>query len=198
MGEWRYSFTLSLTSALEWWSGVEVSGQLHTLRYRPILRLSRELCIYVCKRVYPKVSGLSHNEINNNKNTRWEATQRVMAAKLTRLTHKIAIQLHLVAESCTICSSRSRWQVRKLFGYTAICVYEEIPLAPETQVSLLPFMHVEQSADVAWSTNEHLLKGMWKTTNTSRIVDYRDLNQVPFETRQIFGAGVAQSVYRLC
>jgi hypothetical protein len=36
-----------------------------------------------------------------------------MAAKLTRLTHKIAIKLHLVAESCTICSSRSRWPVRK-------------------------------------------------------------------------------------
>jgi hypothetical protein len=34
--------------------------------------------------------------------TRSEATQRVMAAKLTRLTHKIAIQLHLVAESCII------------------------------------------------------------------------------------------------
>jgi hypothetical protein len=47
-------------------------------------------------------------------NTRWEAKQRVIAAKLTRLTHKIAIQLHLVAESCTICSSRSRWPVRKL------------------------------------------------------------------------------------
>jgi hypothetical protein len=47
-------------------------------------------------------------------NTRWEATQRVMASKLTRLTHKIAIQLHLVAESCTICSSRSRRPVRKL------------------------------------------------------------------------------------
>jgi hypothetical protein len=47
-------------------------------------------------------------------NTRWEATQRVMAAKLTRLTHKIAIQLHLVAESCTIYSSRSRRSVRKL------------------------------------------------------------------------------------
>jgi hypothetical protein len=27
-----------------------------------------------------------------------------MAAKLTRLTHKIDIQLYLVAESCTICS----------------------------------------------------------------------------------------------
>jgi len=38
-----------------------------------------------------------------------------MAAKLTRLTHKIAIQLHLVAESCTICSSCSRRPVRKLF-----------------------------------------------------------------------------------
>jgi hypothetical protein len=37
-----------------------------------------------------------------------------MAAKLTRLTHKIAIQLHVVAESCTICSSRSRRRVRKL------------------------------------------------------------------------------------
>jgi hypothetical protein len=37
-----------------------------------------------------------------------------MAAKLTRLTNKIAIQLHLVAESCTICSSRFRRPVRKL------------------------------------------------------------------------------------
>jgi hypothetical protein len=35
-------------------------------------------------------------------------------AKLTRLTHKIAIQLHLVAESCSICTSRSRRPVRKL------------------------------------------------------------------------------------
>jgi hypothetical protein len=45
-------------------------------------------------------------------NTRWDATQRVMAAKLTRLTHKIAIELHLVAESWTICSSYSRRPVR--------------------------------------------------------------------------------------
>jgi hypothetical protein len=43
-----------------------------------------------------------------------EATQRVMAAKLTRLSHEILIQLHLVAEGCTICSSRSRRPVRKL------------------------------------------------------------------------------------
>jgi len=37
-----------------------------------------------------------------------------MAEKVTRLTHKIAIQLHLVAESCAVCSSRSRWPVWKL------------------------------------------------------------------------------------
>jgi hypothetical protein len=48
-----------------------------------------------------------------NMNTRWDVTQRVMAAKLIRRTHKIAIYLHLVAESCTIFSSRSRSPVRK-------------------------------------------------------------------------------------
>jgi len=37
-----------------------------------------------------------------------------MAAKLTRLTHKIATQLYVLAESCTICSSRTRRPVRKL------------------------------------------------------------------------------------
>jgi len=37
-----------------------------------------------------------------------------MAAKCNKLTHKIAIQLQLVAENCTICCSRSRRRVRKL------------------------------------------------------------------------------------
>jgi len=37
-----------------------------------------------------------------------------MAAKLTRLTHKIAVQLHLVVDSFTICRSRSRRPVQKL------------------------------------------------------------------------------------
>jgi len=32
-------------------------------------------------------------------NTHWEAAQRVIAAKLTRLTHKIELQLYLAAES---------------------------------------------------------------------------------------------------
>jgi hypothetical protein len=44
----------------------------------------------------------------------WEATQRVMVAKLNRLTHKIAIQMHLVAERYTICSSGSSQPVWKL------------------------------------------------------------------------------------
>jgi hypothetical protein len=39
-----------------------------------------------------------------------------MAAKITRLAHKIAIKLHLVAESCTIYSSRSRRSVPKLLN----------------------------------------------------------------------------------
>jgi len=37
-----------------------------------------------------------------------------MVAKLIRMTHKTAIQLHQMAESCISCSSRSRRPVRKL------------------------------------------------------------------------------------
>jgi hypothetical protein len=46
-----------------------------------------------------------------------------MAAKLTRLTQKIAIQLHLLAESCTIYSPRSRRQVQtETSGYTLVYI----------------------------------------------------------------------------
>jgi len=47
--------------------------------------------------------------------TRWKATKSVTPAKFTRLTHKTAIKLHLVAESCTIFSSRPRRPVRKFW-----------------------------------------------------------------------------------
>jgi hypothetical protein len=53
--------------------------------------------------------------------TRWQA--RVMAAKLTRLTHKIAIQLHLMAESSKICSSRSRRPVPKIWIQPRMCLF---------------------------------------------------------------------------
>jgi len=49
-----------------------------------------------------------------------------MAAKLSRLTHRIAVQLHLVAESCTICSSRSGGQSGNLWIHhrtSKRCVY---------------------------------------------------------------------------
>jgi len=39
-----------------------------------------------------------------------------MATKLTRQTHKIAIQLQLVSEGCAICSSRFRRPVWKLLN----------------------------------------------------------------------------------
>jgi len=52
-----------------------------------------------------------------------------MAAKVTRLTHKIAIQLHLMAErereSCTICSCRSRLPVRKLMDTPSYVAYNK-------------------------------------------------------------------------
>jgi len=37
-----------------------------------------------------------------------------MAAKLNTLTHEISMRLHSVAQSCNICSSRSRRPVRIL------------------------------------------------------------------------------------
>jgi hypothetical protein len=39
-----------------------------------------------------------------------------MVVRLTRLTHKMAIELYLMAESSTSCSSRSRRPVRKLLN----------------------------------------------------------------------------------
>jgi len=49
-----------------------------------------------------------------------------MAAKLTTLTHKIAIRLHLAVESCTICSSSSRWPVRKLLDAPSYTTYKRL------------------------------------------------------------------------
>jgi len=45
-----------------------------------------------------------------------------MAAKLTRPTHKILIQLHVVAESYNICSSSSRRTVRKFWIHPRVYV----------------------------------------------------------------------------
>jgi hypothetical protein len=68
-----------------------------------------------------------------------------MAAKLSRLTHKIAIQLDLVAEIWTICSSGSRWPGQKLWGTPSDVL----------SVGILSFFFV----DVHW---QELLLSPWK------------------------------------
>jgi len=50
-----------------------------------------------------------------------------MAAKLTRLTHKIAIQLHLVTESCTICSLAPGGQSAKFWTHPRTLYHVEWP-----------------------------------------------------------------------
>jgi hypothetical protein len=121
-------------------------------------------------------------------NTYWEATQGIIAAKVTRLTHRIAIQLHLVAESCTICSSRSRWPVRKLLDtplYVSLltlnstCLYINIALSA-TDVSadrgkdhvLVTFTLLNQSQEAAGASSWHSppssaeVKNAWNYTFT--------------------------------
>jgi len=51
-----------------------------------------------------------------------------MVEKITRLTHKIAMQLHLVSENWTICSSRYRQLVRKFLdtlSYFHLCLEQK-------------------------------------------------------------------------
>jgi hypothetical protein len=66
----------------------------------------------------------SRTALNAHNSRRWlRSNQRVMVAKLTRLTHRIAIQLHQVAESCTICTFHSRWLVWKLWIHPHMCLF---------------------------------------------------------------------------
>jgi hypothetical protein len=48
-----------------------------------------------------------------------------MAAKFISLTNKIAILLHLVVQSCTICSSGSRQPVRKLLVTPSYAIQQD-------------------------------------------------------------------------
>jgi hypothetical protein len=59
-----------------------------------------------------------------------------MAANLTRLTHKIATKLHLVAESCTIYSSRSRRPIRKLLDTLSYVQMEQATIIMVTSGSI--------------------------------------------------------------
>jgi hypothetical protein len=68
------------------------------------LNLTLLLTLRLTSKIYESVSKSFRTEsitiyTLTTINTRWEAIQRIMAAKLTILTHNIAIKLHLVAES---------------------------------------------------------------------------------------------------
>jgi hypothetical protein len=70
----------------------------------------------------------------------------VMAAELTRLTHKIAIQMHLVAENCTICSSRSRRPVRKLLDTPSYFNFPDLQ-RPDVDMNVLVQAHKLGTSD---------------------------------------------------
>jgi hypothetical protein len=86
-----------------------------------------------------------------------------MAVKLTRLTHKIAIQLHLVAESCTTWSSRSSRLIRKLLdtpSFVSLIAYRSLPIWEKffVYLKMFPQLHSlckEQQDDHCewWSRN---------------------------------------------
>jgi hypothetical protein len=74
-------------------------------------------------------------------NTRRETTQMVMVAKLTRLTHKIVMQLHLMAESCTIYGFRSRRPVRKLLDTPSQVLDISVSLYYTSQLKVQTFIY---------------------------------------------------------
>jgi hypothetical protein len=112
---------------------IEVSGSQTSVIYEPPIQLWVYPSTDICTTQYEGVSKSFRTESMTKytltkTNTRWEATQMVMAAKLSRLTHKIAILLHLVAESCPICSSRSRRPVRKLLDTPSYTPSNSVPI----------------------------------------------------------------------
>jgi hypothetical protein len=67
------------------------------------------------------------NEIYNNNNKQWLRNNTMgYGGRPTGLTLKIAIQLHLVAEIRTICSSRSRRPVRKLLDVPSYIPHQKV------------------------------------------------------------------------
>jgi len=81
-----------------------------------------------------------------------------MATKLTRLTHKIQIQPHLVAKSCNICSSRSRRPVRNLLdkpSYILKSTNFEVPhYALSTSLLKLPPSYIQIFSSAPCSQGE--------------------------------------------
>jgi hypothetical protein len=96
-----------------------------------------------------------------------------MASKLTRLTHRIAIQLNLVAESCTICSSRSRPPVPKLLDIPSFTGWANF--WPMRNITLFKckrfknFLWILQPADIGkWNSLLHAYT-IWRSEPTYSV-----------------------------
>jgi hypothetical protein len=123
-----------------------------------------------------------------------------MTAKLTSLTHEIAIQLHLVAESCTICRSRSRRPVRKLLDTPS---YEHPP--PKKKLPLFPWSLILcptlLQPDSEWSRWKRTVNGREQPVlsrgteeNRENISTTRKQTSVPFLRPTVYGFWVLFSV----
>jgi len=90
-----------------------------------------------------------------------------MEAKLARLTYKIAIQLHLMAESCTICSSRSGrpvWKLLDTHSYVVTCECSDVLYWTDWQI------HGNTWDTYDWATLRILLwQGMYLKRGTTSI-----------------------------
>jgi hypothetical protein len=76
--------------------------------------------IWDCIQTFPDWVG---NEINNNNKNLLRSNTKGYGDKTHWTDSQNTIQLHLLAESCTICSSRSRRPVRKLLDTESLRFY---------------------------------------------------------------------------
>jgi len=101
-------------------------------------------------------------------------------AKLTRLAHTIAIQLHLVGESCITCSSHSRRPVRKLLDRKFFTRSEHIywkqcpPILSIGYVMLCYAMlcHVNKQISIKFSSEENLIFVLYKFNTTHTYSEF--------------------------
>jgi len=85
-----------------------------------------------------------------------------MAAKLTRLTYRIAIQLYIVAESCTICSSCPRQPVRKLLDTS---LYKERVCHHKRWVNWVKWWCIQIQAKKCYVLHSYCIT--WRSFNVS-------------------------------
>jgi hypothetical protein len=146
----------------EWLEYISIKADdIRSTQYCPIFQ-SWPLCCAWVEVLCAGVSESSRTEsimkyMLTTINTR-KATKRVKAPKQTSMTHKIAIQLHLVAESCTICSSRSRRPVRKLSDTPSYFHISDLLYLVHDIQCLQHQLSVEVSSLKRDTRNEHFLE----------------------------------------